>query len=477
MKHTDPIDTLLENNQPLSRRDALKLMGISPIAASVLAGSTTTEAKASEAKGKIVILGGGAGGIMAMAQLRSSLSNPDITIIAPNEVHLYQPGQVFIASGVYEPHEIEMSNKEFIPDDVKWIKDEAKEIDADNNKITLRSGEELSYDYLVVATGLQYHYDHIQGLSEDDIGTNGIASVYLNNLEEGTHKGAETTWEWFQALKASVKAGEKPRAVFTQPGTPIKCGGAPQKILYLAADYLKQEGLHTECIFTTNTSSLFSLENVAQELQRTQDGYEGMSTKFTHILKAIDVKNKIATYDHFWQEKGEYDEDLEMYETIDKYEEVDLKYDFIHIVPPMGPVDVVKNSQLGWQKGTAKGWLEVDKETLQHRRYKNVFGIGDICGIPMGKTGGSARHHAPILTANLISEMEKKELKEKFDGYTVCPLKPRYGEIIMAEFGYNGAMPSIPFWKDVSRPRSAWWFFDVYMLKSMYKHLMMRGLM
>ena len=160
--------------------------------------------------------------------------------------------------------------------------------------------------------------------------------------------------------------------------------GAPQKILYLSADYLKQDGLSANFIFATNNASLFSLKNVADELQKTQDGYEGMSTKFTHNLKKIDVQKKIATFDHFWQEQGEYDEDLEMYETFDKYEQVEMEYDFIHIVPPMGPVDAIKNSSLGWQRGTAKGWLEVDKFTLQHRRYKNVFGIGDICGIPMG---------------------------------------------------------------------------------------------
>ncbi len=477
MNKNDLLEPLTEITDALSRRDALKLMGVSPIAAALLSGSTATEAKASDAKGRIVILGGGAGGIMAMAHLRSSLNNPDITIIAPNEVHLYQPGQVFIASGVYEPDEIEMSNKEFIPDDVKWIKDEAKSIDADNNKITLRSGDELSYDYLVVATGLQYHYDHIEGLTEADIGTNGISSVYLNDLEKGTHEGGEKTWQWFNDLKQAAKEGKKPRAIYTQPNTPIKCGGAPQKILYLSADYLKKDGLSAEFIFTTNNASLFSLKNVDEELHRVQKGYEGMSTKFTHNLKKIDVKNKIATFDHFWQEQGEYDEDLEMYETEDKYELVEMEYDFIHIVPPMGPVDVIKNSALGWQKGTARGWLEVDKETLQHRRYKNVFGIGDICGIPMGKTGGSARHHAPILTANLIAQMEGKELKEKFDGYTVCPLKTEYGKIIMAEFGYDGPMPSVPFWKDVSVPRSVWWAFDVYMLKPMYQHLMMRGLM
>jgi len=478
MKKNDLIEPLTEITEGLSRRDALKLIGISPIAASVLAGSATEAKASSDAKGRIVIVGGGAGAIMAMAQLRSALSNPDIIIIAPNEIHLYQPGQVFIAAEVYEPDDIVMSNNDFIPDDVKWIKDEAKGFDPDNNKVILRSGEEVSYDYLVVATGIQYHYEWIEGLTKEDIGTNGISSVYLNDLEKGTAEGGTITHQWFKDLKeASKKEGKKPRAIYTQPATPIKCGGAPQKILYLSADYLKQDDLNAEFIFTTSSGRLFGFENVAAELQKAQDSYEGMSTKFKHNLKAIDVKNKVATFDHTYEIQGEYDEDLEEYDMIEKHEEVKLEYDFIHIVPPMGPVDAVINSPLGWQKGNAKGWLEVDKETLQHRRYDNIFGIGDVCGIPLCKTGGSARHQAPVVTANLIATMEKKEMKEKFDGYTVCPLKPGYGKIIMAEFNYNGPSPSLPFWKDISVPRTSWWIFDVYLLKPMYQHLMMRGLM
>ena len=456
----------------LSRRDAIKLMGLSPVAAAVIANSaSTTDAQAAtDVQGKIIILGGGAGGIMAMAHLRSKISNPDITIVTPNEIHLYQPGQVFIATGVYEPDEILMSNNDFIPDDVKWIKDEAKTIDADNNKITLRSGEELSYDYLVVATGIQYHYEWIKGLTAEDIGKNGIASVYLSDLEKGTALGGSTGWTWLNAMTEDVKAGKKPRAIFTQPSTAIKCGGAPQKMLYLSADYLKEKNLHTEFIFATAGGALFSLDNVTKELQKTQDGYEGMSTKYKHNLTEVDVANKKATFHHIYNHTDEWG-------TESREEDVVLDYDYLHVVPPMSPVDAVKDSTLAWKEGKAKGWLEVDKFTLQHRRYPNVFGIGDVCGIPMGKTGGSARHHAPIMAKNLISAMGKKPLNEKFDGYTVCPLKPRYGEIIMAEFGYDGPMPSIPFWKDISVPRASWWIFDVYMLKPMYKHLMMRGLM
>ena len=472
-KKSELFDLLTKKpNEGLSRRDAIKLMGISPVAAAVIASTaTSTEAEAAtDVKGKIVILGGGAGGIMAMAHLNSKIKSPDITIIAPNEIHLYQPGQVFIATGVYQPDDIIMNNNDFIPKDVNWIKDEAKTIDADNNKITLRNGDEVSYDYLVVATGIKYHYEWIDGLKEEDIGTNGISSVYLSDLEKGTALGGSTGFTWLNQLKDDTKAGKKPRAIFTQPATPIKCGGAPQKMLCLCADYLKKENLHTEFIFTTAGGKLFSLKNVEEELQRTQDSYEGMSTKFKHNLTSIDVQNKKATFHYIYNHTDEWG-------TESREEDVILDYDYIHIVPPMTPVDAVVNSSLAWQEGKAKGWLEVDKFTLQHKRYENVFGIGDVCGIPMGKTGGSARHHAPIMAKNLISQMAKKALKEKFDGYTVCPLKPRFGEIIMAEFGYDGPMPSIPFWKDISVPRSSWWIFDVYMLKPMYKHLMMRGLM
>ncbi len=467
-----------EERPALSRREALKLMGISPIAAGVLASSGSssfTEARASDAKGKIVIVGGGSGGIMAMARLHRALSNPDITLIAPNEKHLYQPGQVFMAAGEYTFDDIVKDNKDFIPDDVKWIKDEVKTFDPDNNKVITRSGEEVSYDYLVVATGLQYHYEWIEGLSVDMIGKNGISSVYLNDPEKGTADGGSITWEWFNDLKAAAKTGN-PKVICTQPATAIKCGGAPQKILYLSDDFLKRDGLTADFTFATTGSNLFGVPEVNETLEKeVQPRYGNITNKFGHNLVAVDAANKVATFEHTYKVQGEYDEDLEEYDMITKVDRIEMPYDFIHIVPPMSAPDAVANSPLGWQKGSGKGWLEVDQYTLQHRRYPNVFGIGDVCGVPKGKTGGSARHHGPIMVGNLLSQMEGKELKEKFDGYTVCPLKTQYGKIILAEFDYKGAAPSFPL--AVGEQRWIWWAFDLYMLKPMYWYLMMRGLM
>lgn len=467
----------MQENKALSRRDALKLMALSPVAASVLASSAapaSAQAAASEAKGRIVIVGGGSGALMVLARLRRALAHPDITIIAPNEKHVYQPGQVFVAAGEYEPDDIIFDNTGYIGDDVTWIKDEVATFNPDNNKLTTKGGKEVEYDYLVVATGMQYHYEQIEGLSVDMIGQHGISSVYLSDLAAGTAEGGTITRDWFHAVRDAAKTS-KPRVLFTQHSTPIKCGGAPQKMLYLCDDFLKHDKLSADFIFATASEKLFGIPEIETSLHKVQKGYGNITNKFSHELIRIDAEKKIATFLHTYQVQGEYDKEYEEYEMIDKEEEVAIPYDFIHIAPPVAAVDAVADSQLGWQKGNAKGWLDVDRETLQHRRYKNVFGIGDVCGIPIGKTGGSARHQGPIVVKNIIAAMEGKEPAEKFDGYTVCPLKVSYGEVIMAEFNYDGLAPSFPL--DPAQPRWIWWVFDLYMLQPMYRYLMLNGLM
>ena len=454
----------------MSRREALKYLTLSPVAASVIASATvaSSDLEAADVKGKIVIVGGGAGALMALSRLYRAISNPDITIIAPNDVHLYQPGQVFVGAGVMQMQDLILDNKDYInPNEVTWIKDEVAHFDADNNNVTTRKGQKIAYDYLVVATGVQYNYEQIKGLTKEDIGTNGISSVYLSDLEKGTSVGATSTWDWFQDLKASAKE-KKPKVIFTHPNTQIKCGGGPQKMLLLAADYLKQDGLSADFQFVASLKELFFLPKIDAALHKAQDRYGFIKNKLQHHLKSIDVKNKKAVFTHAWVESV-YDEDFDVTENLSKSEQIELDYDFIHIVPPMSPVKALMESTLLGDSG----WLDVDKYTLQHKKYKNVFGIGDTCGIPMGKTGGSARHHGPILTQNLIDVMQGKKPSEVFDGYTVCPIKTQYGKIMMAEFNYEGASTTLPL--NFEEPRWMWWAFDLYMLKPMYQYLMLTG--
>lgn len=453
----------------LSRRDAIKVIGLSPVAATMLLTAKPTDVQASEdVRGKVLIVGGGAGAIMALSRIHRAIKNPDITIIAPNEIHLYQPGQIFVAAGEMKFDDLLLSNKEYIPDDVEWIKDEVSSFDPKNNSVTTRGGKEVKYDYMVVATGVVNRFDKIKGLTEEAIGTNGIGCVYLSDLEKGTARGATQMWKWFNDLKEGAKT-KKQKVIYTQPDSPIKCGGAPQKMLYLSADYLKEAGLSADYQFYTGLKTLFHLPKVATALEKVQSQYDTIKSNYSHFLKSVDVQGKKATFIHAY-EKEVYDEDFDEYTKESVSEEVEVEYDFLHVVPPMSPPEALMNSDLI----SGMGWLQVDKYTLQHTNYPNVFGIGDVCGIPMGKTGGSARHHGPILTENLISVMKGKKPKEKFDGYTVCPLKTQYGKILMAEFNYKGPKPTLPF-LDIDEPRWMWWAFDLYMLKPMYKYLMLPG--
>jgi len=481
----------LDKLEGMSRRDALKVLGIGG-AATMMGSPMGLEAEeapkaSSNKKAKIVIVGGGSGGIMATARLKSAAPNADITLIAANETHLYQPGQVFMAAGLYTQSDIQKPNSDFIPDGVNWVKDEVSVFDPDNNKVSTTKNGDIAYDYLVVATGLQYDYEGIEGMSAELVGKNGISSVYLNDPIAGTAKGGVATWEWFKEMRAAAEKAtpDKPiNVICTQPDTPIKCGGAPQKILYLSDDYLRGNGpdggkdvhMNAKFSFCKKGTKLFGLPGYNKTLvDEVTPMYKNITDKWDHILRKIDAEKKVATFERTTYTKGEYDKDLEEYEMIPHKDMVEIPYDFIHVVPPMKPADAVAKSPLGWQKGSAKGWLEVDKYTLQHKRYKNVFGIGDILGIPKGKTGGSARHHGPVLEENLVAVMEGKKPTAKFDGYTVCPLKTQYGEIMLAEFNYDGPAPSFPL--DPTVPRWIWWAFDLYMLKPMYWSLMLRGWM
>jgi sulfide:quinone oxidoreductase len=478
----------LVNESGMSRRDALKVMGLTGGAAMMMGAPTQVEASSTDKEVRIVVVGGGAGGIMATVRLSKAAPNAKITLIAPNEIHLYQPGQVFMAAGLYTESDIQAKNADFVPSSVNWVKDEVTAFDPDRNQVTTAKNGAIDYDYLVVATGLAYDYEAIEGMSEALVGQNGISSVYLNDPVAGTARGGVATAQWFKDMRKAAESAspEKPiKVICTQPDTPIKCGGAPQKILYLSDDNLRGNGpdggadvsKNAQFSFCKKGKTLFGVPAYNKTLvEEITPMYGNITDKWNHVLRKIDAKNKVATFEHKYQTKGAYDEDLEEYDMIDHVEMIEMEYDFIHVVPPMKPVDAVAKSKLGWQKGTGKGWLECDKNTLQHRRYKNVFGIGDILGVPKGKTGGSARHHGPILIDNMISVIEGGEPTASFDGYTVCPLKTQYGEIMLAEFNYDGIAPSFPI-LDPSRPRWIWWAFDLYMLKTMYWQLMMRGLM
>ena len=465
----------------ISRREAFKLAGLG--SAAYLMGSSdakaATEVKASEASGKILIIGGGLAGISTAARLASRLSNPDITIIEPNPKSVsYQPGNTLIAAGLYSKADVDYDTKDFLPNGVTLLKDKAIDFNPEANKVALESGETLTYDFLIVAAGIALDYKAIKGLEEvgdaysagdaskilKAFGDSGVTSVY--NIDSSV-----AMWTQMQKFIEKAKSGQKVKGIFTDPNTAIKCGGAPKKVMYLTNSRLTEANarVNAELSFYTDSTKLFGVKEYADAIEK-QFIERDMKWNFEHNLVAVDINKKIATFDKHWQEKGAYDKDLEEYETITKNVNVVVPFDFLHITPPQKAPDEIGKSAIG----SAKGWVPVNKETLQHVKYKNIFAIGDIAAVPMGKTGGSVRKQYKVLVDNLVAVMEGKEPTAAFDGYTVCPLITDIGKVMLAEFNWT-AKPTPCFPLDPTQERYLWWLLKVYLLKPMTQYGMLSG--
>lgn len=436
----------------LSRRQLMGLLGSGVVAAPMLASggllATAQPARASlRTNARIVIAGAGAAGISAASRLSHLLDGARITIVDGKEIHNYQPGYTLVGTGVWDESKVIDRNERYLPRDVRWVKAMVAEFDPDDNAIVTSAGERIEYDYLIVATGLQLDYDRIDGMSTDLIGRDGVGSVYAGSSY------AKATWETIARFRDQGGVG-----LFGRPGGDIKCAGAPVKVAFMTEDRLRQAGTRNraELHYFAQNDTLFGVPSINTEVVR-HFAEKNIQAHHFHILEAIDPGAKRATY-----------------RTPDG--PVEMGYDFIHVVPPMSAPDSLKNSPLPWQEGNfaADGWLEVDRATLQHPRYPNVFGIGDINGVPRGKTAASVKAQTPVATHNLVQAIAGREPDAVYNGYTSCPLITSIGQAMLVEFDYAGNLtPSFGF-IDPLRPHWVSWVLKDKFLRPAY-YAMLRG--
>ncbi|OYR17714.1 NAD(P)/FAD-dependent oxidoreductase [Brucella grignonensis] len=393
-------------------------------------------------KHRIVIVGGGAAGITVAAEFLRRDASLDVAIVEPSETHSYQPGWTLVGAGVFTRRQTERAERSLVPKGVTWLKAEVSAFDPDNNIVRLSDGRALGYDYLVACPGLKVDWDAIQGL-KDTLGKNGVCSNYRADT-------AEYTWRLIQDFKGGT-------ALFTQPPMPIKCAGAPQKIMYMMADHLRRRGRlsGTKLKFCLAGDALFGVPFFVPPLQRAVDGY-GIEVAYKHNLIAINGPAKSALFS-VTNKDGEA-RDLEM------------RFDMIHVVPPQMGLDVVRNSPLA----NPAGWIEVDPATLQHVRYPNVFSLGDAASTTNAKTAAAVRLQAPVVVANLLAAMKGSAPAKTYDGYGSCPLTVSLGKIVLAEFAYGGKVtPSFPL--DPRVPRRSMWYLKTKFLPWLYWSHMLRG--
>ena len=390
-------------------------------------------------KHQVLIVGGGTAGITTAAHLLKRNRKLDVAIVDPAEWHYYQPLWTLVGGGAATREKTRRSQKSVIPNGATWIQQSVVSFDPENNAITTSEGQTIGYDFLIVCPGIQINWDRIPGLKES-MGKNGVCSNY-------SYDSVNSTWDNIRNLKSGI-------ALFTQPETPIKCGGAPQKIMYLAEHYFQKQGVRNKVTvkFGSAKPRIFPVDKYALCLEKIIADRK-IETMFEHQLVELRPDAKEAVFRNLAAES-----------------EVVQNYDMIHVTPPMSAPSFIASSPLA----ADDGWVSVDKDNLQHTSYSNVFALGDASNLPTSKTGAAIRKQAPTVAANVAALVGGKPMPKIYNGYTSCPLVTGYGRLILAEFDYD-KQPDETFWFDQSKER-----WSMYMLKKvglpiLYWSGMLRG--
>lgn len=412
---------------------------------------------------QVLIIGGGTAGIMTAAQLLKQKQSNSIAIIEPADTHYYQPAWTLVGAGAYDFKKTGKPMKDVMPQGAKWIKDFATSFDPKKNTVATKTSGAITYDYLVVSPGLVMEPSMIEGLPEAiDKG------VVCSNYTDPIH-----TWDVIKNFKGG-------NALFTQPSTPIKCGGAPQKIAYLASDYFRKTGVlkKTNVIFATPGSVIFGVKPIRDTLMKVIGRY-GINFKPFYAPFKIDAEKQIAYFKHVAPDENKcvLNEDNDIGEVSTEENIIQIPFDMLHLAPPQAAPKFVRDSSLV----NDAGWLDVDHHSLQHNTYPNIFGLGDVAGLPTAKTGAAIRKQVPVVVDNLSLLIKQNRIgTQSYNGYSSCPLVTGYGKMTLAEFDYDGNFTPDPKLKqmlvfDSAKEHWRLWMLKKFGLPYLYWNKMLKG--
>jgi sulfide:quinone oxidoreductase len=415
----------------------------------------------------VLVIGGGTGGIMTAAQLRRKNKNLSVAIVEPSDSHYYQPAWTLVGAGAFNFSDTRKDEKNLIPKGVTWIKDYATTFEPESNKVNTRNSGAITYDALVLSTGIQMDIDAMPGLREA-LKTDVVCSNYLD---------PEKTFRVLQNFKGG-------NAVFAQPAGAIRCGGAPQKIMYLAEEYFVKSGVRqkTNVTFATPGTVIFGTKEFADELTRIINK-KNVNLKLFYKPVKIDPAKQEITFQFIKPEvnKSEADLDKVLGERLDGDNLVTIHYDMLHLAPPQSAPDFIKQSPFAHQEGPNKGYINVDIHTLQHVQYKNVFAVGDSAALPTAKTGAAIRKQVPVMVENVSRLLSELPMAEKgYEGYSSCPIVTGYGKMLLCEFKYDNVRDSDPLLStfiDTTKEKWSMWILKKFGLPWLYWNMMMKGRM
>jgi len=309
----------------------------------------------------VVILGAGAAGSAVAETLSQSSYTGKVAIVEPSTFVYDQPEWLRVATGSEKKERTRRHVR--VPAGVTWIKSRAERIDPEHDRVHIERESSITYGHLILATGVEVRWNRIRGL--DDVATTDrVCSVY-------GYEQAEHAWDVIHGFHGG-------RAIFTAPSSPYKGGKAPYTILKDATEVWRDQDVlsSTEVVFATAWNDAF---HGGEEADPTINGAKSVRILSGYDLVEVRPDRQEAVFN---VDKGN-----------SQSQDV-LRYALLHIAPPMRPPAVVEESVLAYPVGPMHGFLEVNAESLRHPRYRSVYGVGDVLGVQMVKTGERARRQA-----------------------------------------------------------------------------------
>jgi sulfide:quinone oxidoreductase len=342
---------------------------------------------------EVVVLGGGVGGTLcANLVARQSKGSAHVTVVDATGIHVYQPGFLYVAVGRQDPAGLRHPESSLLRGDVTLVAEPARRVDPVAQKVILESGRELGYDQLLLATGSRTVMDEVPGAES-------VHDFY-------TMAGA-------LRLSEALESFERGTIVVGVAGIPYKCPPAPVEFVFLLDDYLTARGVRgrTSIKLLSPLNRAFTIEATSKLVQPilAERGIE--LTGFFNV-ETVDPVAK----------------------TVTSLEGETVAYDLLVLVPPHRGQRVIEDSGLGDERG----WVPVDRNTLQHTGFAHIWAIGDTTNIPISKSGSVAHYEASVAAAGIVAEARgEAPPTHVYDGKVMCFLETGHGQATTIRFDYD----------------------------------------
>ncbi|MCP5143007.1 MAG: FAD-dependent oxidoreductase [Chromatiales bacterium] len=380
----------------ISRRGFVKAAGAAAALSTMMFGTHNVRAASGS---KVVVIGGGFGGVIAAKYIKRLDPSIDVTLIEPNETYATCPGSNWVIGGLRPMSSITFDYKNLAGHGVTVVHDYVTGIDAAGKTVTLKSGGSMGYDRLVVSPGIAFQ-DNIEGY----------------NAEKAPHawKAGPQTELLRSQLEAMPNGGV---FVIAPPNDPFRCPPGPAERISMVAHYLKTHKPNSK-IIALDPKGKFSKQGLF--VQGWKDNY-GFGTD-----------NSMIDYRHTTKVNA-FNADAMTLET----DVEDIKADVACIIPDQKAGDIAHVAGLT----NEKGWCPVHPTSFESTIHAGVHVIGDAAiASPLPKSGYAANSEAKVCAAAVVAMLKGVDVPEPAWVNTCYSLvAPNYGISVAAVYEMNHA--------------------------------------